>query len=107
MTDELATEVLENVKRRMQGMWARVYKVRAWVNTGKEQVYQYGDVFLTESAARREFKIQASVVEGWKSWPNTRSGRVMLFIPHVFDDGSLATWPDDENYIDQFEFSNG
>jgi len=32
------------------------------------------------------------------------SGKCELFIPHQFDNGELAYWADDGNYIEQFEF---
>lgn len=100
MCDELATEVLENVKCRMQGMWPRIYKVRAWVNptgSGEDHLYTYHDVFLTESAARRQYKIQVDELESWNNMSNVSSCIAELFIPHVFDDGSLAYWPDMDN----------
>ena len=108
MTDALATEVLENVKRRMQGMWPRVYKVRAWVNETNrkgvvEHPHSYEEMCLTESAARRLYRKQLSELKSWESY-GKYSGRCQLFIPHVFDDGSLAYWPDNEEYIERDEW---
>jgi len=108
MTDAVATDVLEHVKRRMQGMWPKIWKVRAWVNRKKrngdlEQPHHFSEVFLTESAARRSYGKQLNEIKTW-SYLAKHSGKAEFFIPHVFDDGSLAYWPDHEEFIENYEF---
>lgn len=31
-------------------------------------------------------------------------GKCLLFIPHIHENGELAYWPDNEQYIERFEF---
>lgn len=32
------------------------------------------------------------------------SGKVELFIPHIHENGELANWPDNDEYIERYEF---
>lgn len=48
----------------------------------------------------------------WKRWENHVScygyfGFVEVFEPHIYDDGTLAYFPDDENYIGRTERDDG
>jgi len=58
---------------------------------------------------KNNLKYARAVFSGWKSELNSsfsyhtrgieRTGTVQLFIPHVFENGLLAYWPDDNKYI--------
>lgn len=89
----------------------RLYKVRAWVNKwdrkgGYSHPFRHEEVFLKLKAAKRVFDVCVNEVKTWQGLPGIKSVRVTLFIPHVFEDGSLAYWPDDEKYIKQYNPNN-
>ena len=106
MEDTIGRDLLDHAKQRMKGMWPKVWKVRAWVHKssrkGMEQVHSFEEVFLTESAALHRYADQVCSVKGYTCYAN-HTGKVELFIPHVFDNGTLAYWPDADGYIERYD----
>lgn len=87
-----------------------LYKIRAWVNerTQKgfiEHPYTYDEIVLhNKKTACSLFQKQVSELKTWQY--SIYSGKAEVFVPHVFEDGTLAYWPDDDNYICKFEFGD-
>jgi hypothetical protein len=93
----------------------KIYKVRAWVNkTARRSVRGFAPavekVFYKEAvivnnlkrvkAVYGELKNEASCSQYYSGY----SGAAELFEPHIFDNGELAYWPDDEKYIEKYTF---
>jgi hypothetical protein len=92
-----------------------IYKVRMFINNRPKRgrnkgtltrVHYFEEVIIDnlESAKRifEEQKIELKTLDY-----DNNTGRVELFIPHIFDSGILAYWPDNEEYIDKYEIPEG
>lgn len=85
-----------------------LYKIQAWVivrtKIGFKDEFRETEIVVNNlKTARRKYdelfnKLECSLFYNSSS----KKARCELFIPHIFEDGTLATWPDDENYIKQF-----
>jgi hypothetical protein len=88
----------------------KIYKIRAWVNhtpergrdKGRVQIESYHEEIILNNlkSAKELFKTALSRVQcdgyyGYRTWT------AELFEPHVFENGTLAYWPDNENYIEK------
>jgi hypothetical protein len=80
-----------------------IYKVRAWVNRrDRENVvdhpYSFEEVVVNNlESAQRMFDRQVMTVKNWEMYGD--KVYVELFVPHIFEDGTLAYWPDNNEYI--------
>jgi len=86
----------------------KLYKIRAWVNRtmrgGRiEQKWYKESVYTKLSGAKLFYASMVNRVEVDTSCYYKYSGKVELFIPHVWDTGELAYWPDDEKYIAKYD----
>ena len=91
----------------------KLYMIRAWVNAKRdrrgnipEHPFNKKVVIVNNLETARsifqELKSEVKMYELYsKKYP---SGHCQLFIPHVFENGTLATWPDKEKYIEKYEF---
>jgi hypothetical protein len=88
-----------------------LYKIRAWVNRSNRQgrlehPYEFEAIVVNKKTAKRIFKEQVDIIKNqWEPYRHD-SVKVTLFVPHIFEDGTLAYWPDDEKYIDQYNPNN-
>jgi hypothetical protein len=90
----------------------KIYKIRGFVNRhitrGRnagtiEQVYFKEEIIIDNlETARQRFEFMKGQVNCYGYYAD-HSGKAELFEPHIFEDGTLAYWPDKENYIEQFE----
>jgi len=89
-----------------------IYKIRAWVNErttkgglSKKHPYSFETVVVGNlKTAKQIYAEQKDELETWSMY-SKYSGKVQLCIPHRFDNGTLAYWPTDGNYIDQWSFN--
>ncbi len=87
----------------------KIYKIRAWTNkTGKRgrgkgiitHPYSFEEIIIDNlETAKSLFREQVSRIK--EEMGNNK--HVELFEPHIFEDGSLAYWPDNNSYIDKYE----
>jgi len=90
-----------------------LYKIRAWVHERKKngsytevEPYSYETVVVENlETAKMIFGKNVAEVKQWSQMSSRYSGKVELFVPHMFPDGTLAYWPEDEKYIDTWEFN--
>ena len=76
-----------------------IYKIRMYINKQKRREnvrYEEKEEIIIDNleTAKRKYKAcleRMECLRGVKGY----SGRVELFIPHIFEDGSIAYWPDD------------
>ena len=88
-----------------------LYKIRGWVNRKAtkrnpmpDHAFSYEEVVLNLDTAKRKFESTKREVIGFSCMSGYSSGYAQLFIPHVFEDGTLAYWPDNEEYIEKYEW---
>jgi hypothetical protein len=91
----------------------RIYKARMWVVrriTRGRLKGQIGDVEHHEEiiinnldTAKRKYEQCKKAMELHKGMSGY-SGGVELFEPHIFENGTIAYWPEDEKYIMQEKF---
>jgi len=87
----------------------KIYKVKAFVNFMNrkeiESVHNTEQVIIDDlKSARVLFEQEKCILAQYKDLAG-HGGRVELFEPHVFENGTLAYWPDSEiGYIDRWEF---
>ncbi len=83
----------------------KIYKVRAWVNDNKkgnvEHPFKREEVFVKLDAGKRFFKEMVNEIKTWEQY-SKYDCHVEFFIPHIFNDGCLSYWPDDNKYIDKY-----
>ena len=91
----------------------KIYKVRAWVNAKRdkrgnlpEHAFKKEIVIInnlkTAKAIYQDIKLELRMYEQYSNkYP---SGHCQLFEPHIFENGTLAHWPDDEKYIEKYKF---
>jgi hypothetical protein len=89
-----------------------IYKVRMFVNgtptRGKnkgniERIEYRGTVIIDNlEYARAIFHDYKNAVATY-NFNSRYQGKAELFIPHVFDNGMLADWPDNDQYIERYE----
>jgi len=88
-----------------------IYKIRSWswrVNRKGEYVdkEQNEDIVIDNlDRAKEIYNKHLNEIECLSQY-SKHHGRCQLFIPHLFDNGELAYWPDNEKYIEKFEFDN-
>jgi hypothetical protein len=90
----------------------KLYKIRAWVNytltkgkdKGRIQQESYHEKIIVNNleTAEREYTNLLHRVQNDGSY-GARVWHAELFEPHIFDDGSLAYWPDNDLYIEKQE----
>jgi len=85
-----------------------IYKIRYWVykhtKKGLEDVlYKENVVIDNLDYATHLYNKGKNEVETYSFYKNY-SGKCQLFIPHIHENGELAYWPDNEEYIEKFEF---
>ena len=91
----------------------KLYKVRYRVTRycprkeGRKQyetVEDKTEVFTKLEGAVNFYEQCVNEAATYKAYPKTYEGFVELFVPHIFETGSLAYWPDDDKYIKKFHF---
>ena len=90
-----------------------VYKVRYFVNKHHPkkspslvlEVYKEEIVVDKLDTAKSIYQSYLNDAKMYQSYGDYQ-GKVELFVPHMFESGTLAYWPDGEQYVDQFEFDN-
>lgn len=92
----------------------KIYKIRGWVNrhikrgrrAGEVEREYYAEEIIIDNleTAKRKFEEVKNQVN-CQGYYSGFSGKAELFEPHLFEDGTLAYWPDNENYIEQFELT--
>jgi hypothetical protein len=87
------------------------YVERKITRAGWKEIYrkEYSEVYLDNlEAAKVDFNSQIRNISHLFTY-STRQvekiGKVHLFKPHVHENGMLAYWPDNEEYIDKKEFN--
>lgn len=86
-----------------------VYKVRAYVNkrtskgADKEALYKETVVLDNLQTAESIYKAYKNDCETYTQYSGYH-GACELFVPHIFEDGTLAYWPDKEQYIERTEW---
>ena len=93
-----------------------IYKIRGFVNNrvtrGKEkgnikQVFFREEVVINNlESAKSIFKSVLNAVK-CNTLYSKHLGKCMLFVPHQFEDGTLAYWPDDNKYIYYYDSEKG
>jgi hypothetical protein len=87
-----------------------IYKVRFLLNqrdrNHRLNRVEDGEIIIVDNGAMakeifNDHKTRYSV--GYASTAGY-SGLCEVFIPHQFENGTLAYWPDDNEYIDRYEF---
>jgi len=87
----------------------KLYKVRAWVNhtvkRGRnkghiEHPYFKEEVFTKLNGALSVFRACVNEIQSYDMYGD--EPHVELFVPHIYEDGHLAYWPDDEKYIAKY-----
>lgn len=95
------------IQEQLDAAGITIYKVRAIIMKKKKgswtDVYRKDEIVTINSLERamevyREEKNNAECYTQYSKY----SAIVELFIPHIFDNGQLAYWPDHANYIEQF-----
>uniref|UniRef100_A0A6M3IPV9 Uncharacterized protein n=1 Tax=viral metagenome TaxID=1070528 RepID=A0A6M3IPV9_9ZZZZ len=90
----------------------KIYKIRMWVNEKRDRrgnlkphpINKTEIVINNLEYAKsiyEQFKSEMKMYKGYKSYV---SGYCQLFEPHIFENGTLAYWPDKEKYIEKYEF---
>lgn len=89
----------------------KIYKIRGWVNRKStkrnphpDRAFSYEEVVLNLETAKRKFEFTKREVNSFAGMSGYSSGYAQLFIPHIFEDGTLAYWPADEKYIEKYEW---
>jgi hypothetical protein len=88
-----------------------LYKIRAWVNKSDRRgtikhPYSFQEVVVNKKTAKRIYDAQLAIIKNqWEPYAH-HSVRVECFKPHIFEDGTLAYWPDDNKYITQYNPNN-
>lgn len=87
----------------------KIYRILMWVNKrvargrlkGNLERIETVDVIVVNNleTAKHEYKKALNRLTTW--YYSQYSGKCQLFEPHIFDDGTLAAWPDNEKYIEQ------
>jgi len=84
-----------------------LYKVRAWVNQRKkgslEQPYYFEEVVLNKDTATSLFSREKGRVKTYEGLRSIELIHCEVFVPHIFEDGTLAYWPDNNEYIEKYE----
>ena len=93
-----------------------IYKIRAWSNKRIKRGIRRGDIehsYWYERVvvnnlehAKRLYEEQRSIVSNEHSYAGIESVKAELFEPHIFDDGELAYWPDNDVYIERYNPDN-
>lgn len=89
-----------------------IYKIRSWswrVDRKGNMVDQEGnrDEIVIDNLERAKEIYEKHLNEiKYVAQYSKYHGRCQLFIPHLFDNGELAYWPDNDEYIEKFEFDN-
>lgn len=84
----------------------KIYKIRAWVTNKGKRGLNKNESYIEEvvvnnlESAKSKFKDALGRVQ-CDSYYGNRTWDAELFEPHIFDDGTLAYWPDNENYIEK------
>lgn len=78
----------------------KIYKVRALVyeraKEGLKIIYNDEEIIINNlDTAIEYFNKFKNQVNTWKGLPNITDGKCELFEPHIFKNGTLAYWPDD------------
>lgn len=92
----------------------KIYKIRGWVN-GKanrkgilpsqpfhKEIIVVG--WQNKPTAKAIFEVMKNEIKTFEGYRNYISGHCQFFEPYIFDNGTLADWPDNEKYIDKYEF---
>jgi hypothetical protein len=88
----------------------KIYKIRAWTNKTVQRGKKRGNIEHPYSkeiiiidnleSAKRVFESEAYNIRYEIS--DADRGFAELFEPHIFQDGTLAYWPDNDQYIDKY-----
>ena len=90
----------------------KIYKIRGWVNAKRDRKGNLQDhPFMKEivivnnlECARACFESVKNEVHCYSSYSKYLSGVCELFEPHIHENGLLADWPDNEDYIERYKF---
>ena len=91
-------------------METTIYKVRAFVNRyvtrGRnkgsfERTSERDWIVINNLASAKSIYEETKKVVEYQCQLAGYTGKVELFIPHIFEDGTLAYWPD-EDYIERW-----
>ena len=87
-----------------------IYKIRSLV-TERKRGGKYIDVYQKEiiiidnlQRAKEKYKYELNEVMTWTQYSKYH-GLCELFTPHLFDNGELAYWPDNNIYINKYNKS--
>lgn len=88
----------------------KLYMVRAWVNKwhrngGYSHPFKLDEVFTKLPRAKEVYDSCVAEIKTWEDLSDIHSVQAMLFVPHIFDNGALAYWPDNEKYIKRYNLS--
>jgi hypothetical protein len=86
----------------------QIFKVMAWVIQKDRKglwndVYRESHIVIAHPKRAREIyddclnRVECSLLYG-----SNKKGSCLLFVPHIHENGELAYWPDNEQYIEKF-----
>ncbi|MFA5240361.1 MAG: hypothetical protein WC476_11740 [Phycisphaerae bacterium] len=88
----------------------KIYKIRAWTNKRIKRGRSKGSIEHTFSdevivinnlaSAKRKYVEMLNKIKYEQQYAD--NGHCELFIPHKFEDGTLAYWPNNDKYIKKY-----
>ena len=92
-------------------MHPTIYKIRMFVNKADRKNGGFKRIEYSEEIILDNIKTAKAYYASAKNTMKTYSGlmgfcgSVELFVPHIFDNGVLAYYPDNDNYIEKCDMN--